>query len=137
MPSSGRGGKRSGKPGQSYPNRTDMAQAPRAVPGQPYGQAGAQLQAQQQMPLPQQGLASAPTTPPAPQPGALGPLHAPTDRPAEPITAGLTQGAGPGPEAIGVPAPVDPTVNLLKGMMQAYPNADLQAILNQALAKNA
>lgn len=137
MPTSGRqGGKRNGRPGASYGNRSDLQQAPRAVPGQPYGVAGQQLQAQQAVPLSQ-------TPPPNPQPqgqpqqgpvpGALGQLHAPSDRPNEPITAGLSQGPGPGPEALGGSVtPPDPTIGLLKGLFAAYPNADIQALLNQA-----
>lgn len=37
------------------------------------------------------------------QPGGLGPLTAPTNRPGEPLTAGLQGGAGPGPEALAPP----------------------------------
>lgn len=90
------------------------------------------------MPLPQQpavptGQPSAPQ-PPAAQPGGLGQLTAPTDRPGEPVTAGLASGPGPGPEALGQPPlQQDPTVGLLKGLLSAYPNPDLQALLTQAM----
>jgi len=33
---------------------------------------------------------------------AVTPLYAPTQRPDEPITAGITMGAGPGPEVLGI-----------------------------------
>ena len=39
---------------------------------------------------------------PAPLPGAVTPLDAPSARPNEPITAGLPVGGGPGPEAVGL-----------------------------------
>jgi hypothetical protein len=44
-------------------------------------------------------------TTPLPSPGNvpdLTPLHAPTERPDEPVTAGAAQGAGVGPEALGL-----------------------------------
>ncbi|MGL4297491.1 MAG: hypothetical protein ACRCW4_00260 [Candidatus Neomicrothrix subdominans] len=96
-------------------------QAPKAVQGQPYGEAGDQLAAQRAIPLPNQGstptpsLGSGPTSPapgqPTPQgqpdllalaaalePGPI--LTDPTQRPDEPVTAGLPVGPGAGPEAI-------------------------------------
>lgn len=50
----------------------------------------------------QQGaqMASAPSTAPMPKVTGLG---APTERPTEPVTAGLPIGPGPGPEALGKP----------------------------------
>lgn len=64
-------------------------------------------------------------------PGALGPLHAPTQRPNEPITAGLPSGPGAGPEALGLPAP-DPVVNTLRGIYARYPNPEIAALLQEA-----
>lgn len=51
-----RGGRRTGAPGKNYANRTDLALGPRklpvtAAPGQPYGEAKAQIDAQQQVPI--------------------------------------------------------------------------------------
>ena len=152
MPRSGRGGKRQGTPGRAYPNRTDLAQAPTAAPGQTYGNVAQQINAQKQIPLPKQAppaapasAGSAPAGPPPPAgaapapiaPGSLGPLDAPTTRPGEPLTAGLTTGAGPGPEALGMAAQpdADPTVATLKGILARYPNADLQALVAQASAR--
>lgn len=96
-----RGGRRSGRPGEAYPNRADLAQAVRTAPGQQYGQAKQQADAQRAVPLPQ----SAPPAVAQPPPSTLAPpepglLHAPSARPAEPVTAGLPIGAGPGPEAL-------------------------------------
>lgn len=138
-----RGGKRSGKPGTAYSNRSDLTQAPSAAPGQTYGTATAQLQAQKVAPLPQQagppppaagsapGVAQAPGAAPAgPMPGALGPLNRPTERPGEPLTAGLATGPGPGPEAVAPPA--DPTLAMLQGAYAKYPNPGLLKLIQQA-----
>ena len=67
----------------------------------PYGQEQALVQAQEAQPLPQQDpyervLQAASQFGFSP----VG-LDAPTERPNEPITAGLSTGPGPGPEAIG------------------------------------
>ncbi len=149
MPRKGRGGKRTGTPGTSYPNRTDLAQPKTAAPGQEYGQAAAQLRAQTVAPLPKQapvptsGQAAPPAVPapaggaPTTPPGGLGGLADPSARPNEPLTAGLASGPGPGPEALGgvVAPPEDPTVATLKGILARYPNQDLQALVAQASAR--
>lgn len=93
-----RGGKRSGKPGGLYPNRSDLrGPGTPDIPkqefqGQPYGAATQQAQAQQVAPV---------AAPPMPAPGSLGAFNRPTERPDEPITAGLPSGPGPGPEVLG------------------------------------
>lgn len=109
-----------GAPAARYPNRTDLAaenaaptQPIRVPTGGPYGTGVALEEAQRAFPLPQP-----PDAPPASSvgagverlPGTLTPTAAqgytppdlglgsrPTDRPGEPITAGLPIGAGPGP----------------------------------------
>jgi hypothetical protein len=91
---------------EQYSNRSDLRNpaqkvAKRVAPGQTYGEGAAQMRAQQAVPM-----ASAPTdTAPAPQPsapmpGSLGPIDRPTERPDEPITAGINMGPGPGSEAL-------------------------------------
>jgi hypothetical protein len=106
-----------------------MQQAPRAVPGQTYGEAGAQIASQQVVPLPGGG-GMAPPTSGAPMPG---PIDAASARPNEPLTAGIPQGAGPGPEALDIPLPIeDPTIHILQGILSAHPNPDIQALLAQA-----
>lgn len=101
-----RGGPRSGKPGGSYSNRSDLQTGPRLVPaapqGQPYGQAGQQLASQSIIPL-------APPAPPAPPT----PLSAPTSRPDEPIQSGLSLGPGAGPDSIPALAPESPDPDVL------------------------
>lgn len=86
------GGYREGAQGQAYANRTDLNQAPTAAPGQQYGKAKEQIEAQKVVPLPAQ--------PAVPAPGAM-PFDRGSERPNEPVTAGLPVGSGPGPEALG------------------------------------
>jgi len=105
-----RGGNRAGSPGKAYPNRTDMHQPVKAAPGGEYGQVTALKDAQKVIPLPTANVAP-PSTPSqsagggvAPSspviPGTLG-FEDPTNRPNEPVTAGLPVGPGPGPEVLG------------------------------------
>jgi hypothetical protein len=109
------GGTRAGTPGQAYSNRTDLNQnrslPVRVATGQTYGKAQAQAEAQRAipmapppqpatMPLPGGGGQAAPSSPGLIPPGAFGDIHRPTERPAEPVTAGAALGPGPGPEAI-------------------------------------
>jgi hypothetical protein len=107
------------------PRRSKNQQAPAAAPGQPYGEAGDQIQAQNVIPLPQQ---TAPT--PGGQPGSEeqapvaggnpleaavaaamgtpppgGSLTAPSVRPNEPVTNGLPIGEGAGQEALNPQSP--------------------------------
>lgn len=126
-----RGGRRTGTPGKSYPNRSDLtAQPVRTAPGQPYGQAGQQAAAQQQIPLPQTSspvpAPNAPIVPPAP-----GMLTGPSLRPGEPVTAGLTVGAGPGPEAVTGGAPGDQVLANLYRAYQTAPTEGLRALIAQ------
>ena len=91
-----RGGRRQGTPGRGYQNRTDLmsnydqGQAP-AVGGQaPVAPAAAPDQAPGPTGLPQRSPDQSPS------------LSDPSTRPGEPITAGLSSGAGPGPDALGM-----------------------------------
>lgn len=122
-----RGGKRSGTPGKGYSNRTDLAQVPK---GLPYGERQAREQALQAQPLPRQG--GAPPAPPR-RPGALAeavPLDAPTQRPGEPVTAGVPMGPGAGPEALGTvsQAPID----LLRVLYRRFPLESIRQLLERA-----
>lgn len=120
-----KGGNVQGKVGTAYANRSDLqgAEPVTTAPGQEYGQRSQQRAAQRTVPLappPQAGpAAAAPSPSPAGPPGmppAQSPLmsgeppadHAglvsflhPTNRPNEPITAGMASGPGPGPEVLG------------------------------------
>ena len=122
MPRGGRGGPRAGTPGTAYPNRSDLnserSLPVRTVPGQTYGAAEQQQNAQRMVPMaaPSIGLppagaagpmgagggaASAAGAPPSSlPPGALTPLDAPSERPDEPVTHGAALGPGPGPDTL-------------------------------------
>ena len=83
----GRGGKRQGTPGKGYTNRTDLTS-----------------NYDQQKASPAAGGITAPADAAPMQlpvyPDQTPNLLDPTQRPQEPITAGLPTGAGPGPEAL-------------------------------------
>ena len=94
----------------TYPNRTDLNNSAKklpvtTVPGQTYGEAGAQRRAQQAVPM---GAPQAPQVAPQQQrqPLPVTPLNAPTERPDEPITAGNPLGAGPGMDMLPQPMPM-------------------------------
>src|SRR5689334_2097510 len=123
-----RGGKRVGSPGKNYQNRTDLHQPIRVAPDQQYGQAQALENAQRVIPLPTQSSApaqAAPASSPAPA-GAgptSGPFTRPTDRPNEPVTAGLPTGPGPGPEILTSGAgPNDTVRQTLQALYNQNPN---------------
>ena len=87
-------------------------QSPQAAAGQAYGERQAQVESQQAMPLPNMRQVNAPPMPAGAQGQELlhqarsanlvvpGGITHPTDRPDEPITAGLSTGPGLGPEAL-------------------------------------
>lgn len=146
-----RGGARSGAPGKAYANRSDLSGPPKlpptAVPGQPYGAAGAQLAAQAAVPMGPSpaGTAQAapPQGPPSPgggappiTPGGLGHIARPSERPGEHVMTGVGAGPGPGPEAIpGYQAPTQ-TLGGLLSSLASTPSATpevrgLAAFVNQ------
>jgi len=133
-----RGGRRQGTPGQNYSNRTDMTLPAQVAPGGTYGTRQQLEAAQRNIPLP--GPAAQNVPPPAgpvPQPtqpaGGGAPPMPPLDfarqseRPNEPITAGMPIGAGPGPETM-ADAP-DIIGAQLRALYQASPNNDLLRVL--------
>lgn len=118
-----RGGVRVGTPGTAYPNRSDLnsqhSLPVRTVPGQTYGAQVQQQNAQRLVPMrPPQGMPTggggASPTPAQSTPGGQpfqqpiqplppsppGGLFRPSERPHEPVTAGASLGAGPGPEVL-------------------------------------
>ena len=126
-----RGGRRVGRQGVGYSQRTDLNQnrelPVRAAPSQQYGQAAAQSRSQEAVPM-----AAPPAQPPAPlvAPGGMGPLDRATERPDEPVTAGAPLGPGPGPEVLPQvgPSPID----VLRALYAADPNEDLRELLEDA-----
>ena len=103
----GRGGKRQGTPGKAYSNRTDMATNYDMQAGSPA--AGGIEAPKRQQPM----LSMYPEDTPN--------LLDPTSRPNEPLTAGMSLGAGPGPEAL---AGFDPRVNETKDLKKWLPILD-------------
>lgn len=133
-----RGGSREGKPGQAYASRSDLTQAPSAGPSQEYGQKTQRLASQQQAPLP-----ASPQPQPGPTtPGAAGggvdlaallagapSLDAPSMRPGEPLTAGLSSGPGVGPEGLMTGAAPNTGRALIQAMVRENPSPELFALL--------
>lgn len=133
-----RGGRRVGRAGASYPNRSDLAAQPvKTAPGQVYGAQAAQARAQQAVPLPTSPPAQAPAPQPMPTPPDPGMLHAPTARPGEPVTAGLPIGAGPGPEALPGGLPQDQVLANMYRAFQMAPSDGLRALIAQTERLNA
>lgn len=114
-----RGGRRQGTPGKAYANRTDLTSQ--------YGPGSAAAGGME--PSPQQQ----PLMPPPVTADMVPNLADPTQRPNEPVTAGLSVGPGPGPEALGPmpPAPMDPVRMAVQAMMLVAPNPDLVRVLNR------
>lgn len=125
MPRRGKGGPRSGNPGTAYTNRTDLAAdtQPVAVPtGQPYGEAGRQQAAMSQIGVPDlQGMVQS-------MPG----LTDPSQRPEEPLTAGMPMGPGPGVSPMRSAVQESGGVGLLRQLIAVNPDPELFALLAEA-----
>ena len=115
---------------KDYPNRSDLrgGKVPKmAATGQTYGEAGKQMASQSVVPM------AAPPTENIPQvqPGQMGNLLRPTERPSEPVTAGASFGPGPTPMTqFAVPRNNDPVLNELRGLYQAFPSEELADMLD-------
>lgn len=117
---------------RQYPNRSDLRNpggkvAKQAATGQTYGEAGRQMEAQRAVPM------AAPPTDQTPQmaPGGLGNLMRPTDRPAEPVTAGASFGPGPTPRNEFMPIRgADPVLDELRAMYEMFPSDDLADMID-------
>lgn len=102
-----RGGRRQGTPGKGYSNRTDLQMKPDMAAGTPA--AGGVQAPQRQQPM----LPVYPEDTPN--------LMDPTQRPQEPLTAGLPVGAGPGMEAL---TGFDPRVSETQALKKWLPLLD-------------
>ena len=117
---------------EKYGNRTDLQNpakkvARMAAKGQTYGEAGKQMEAQKAVPV------AAPPTETAPrmQPGQMGSLNRPTERPTEPLTAGAPFGPGRTPtDAMAVPRNYDPVLVELRTLYGAYPSTELADMID-------
>lgn len=127
---------------KQYSNRTDLSNpaakiAATAAKGQTYGEAGKQVAAQKAVPM-----GSAPTdvqaaqVQPSPVPGQVSDLLGPTERPNEPITAGMNFGDGPssavfGPSVRPSPGSNQDLAEQLRAIASLYPNpALLQLVMD-------
>jgi hypothetical protein len=142
-----RGGRRAGRPGVKYPERTDLRSGPlvpTAPTGLAYGQHQALVDAQRQIPMGPAGAATpapaapppAAPAPPAVLPGSLGAFDRPTDRPGEPVTAGLPTGPGPGPEVLGLGGPMlgKSLADVLSDVASASASPELAQLAQRARA---
>jgi hypothetical protein len=123
-----RGGRRNGTPGKAYGNRTDLNAAPKIPaipntgPSAQYGETARLQEAQRAVPMgPPPGPGGAPAGAPAESPqlmqaGGLGDFARPSDRPDEPVTAGIASGPGAGPPPQNT---VPTTVSDLLGVLAA------------------
>lgn len=118
-----------------YSNRTDLQNpaakmAATAAKGQAYGEAGAQIASQQAVPM---GAAPTDMVSPGIAPGSMGGLSRPTERPAEPITAGADFGPGPTMAQAGIATTLpgfNETLEELKVLFRQFPNDDLAGLLS-------
>jgi hypothetical protein len=90
--------------------------------GQTYGEASRQQASQRAVPT-------------GPPPSESEGLLAPSERPEEPITAGMPMGAGPGPEALSgiaaAPGSREDLVLSLRAIASRYPNPALMVLLQE------
>lgn len=127
---------------KQYPNRSDLRNpggkvAKKVATGQTYGEAGRQMAAQRAVPMAapptDQRPQAAPPSDQRPQiaPGQLGDLLRPTERPAEPLTAGASFGPGPTPRNEFMPIRgADPVLDELRAMYEMFPSDDLADMID-------
>jgi hypothetical protein len=65
------------------------------------------------------------------------PLYAPSQRPDEPITAGIAMGEGPGPEVLGINTgvPAESLSNILAQMLPYDTNGEIATLYEQAVSR--
>lgn len=127
------GGTRTAKAGATYANRSDLNGSADATYGDGVNAEVVKAATPNTTSAPRPSMGGGQPTAP---PGAIGPLDAPTDRPAEPLTAGLPIGAGPGPSGPGGLASADPDVMRLRALAQLYPSRDLLRLIALAEARS-
>lgn len=115
---------------QQYPNRSDLrSPLGQTAEGQTYGAAKQQADSMQAVPM---GKSPMDVQAPVIMPGSLGQFTRPTERPEEPITAGVDYGPGPGS--------IESNVNMvnsernnamdeIKAIYQAFPSEELGMLI--------
>lgn len=132
-----------------YSRRTDggPAQVISAAPNQAYGEAGQQRLAQRLAPMGAAEPMPAAASPTPDQQQAMrlpafngAALTAPTERPNEPITAGVDIGPGPGPEILNLPNGGPQGTGQMTALLQRLSSTDvtgaLAPLLTAASARN-
>lgn len=123
---------------EKYSNRTDLQNpaakmAATAAKGQTYGEAGKQIAAQKAVPMgasPSDVQTPQVTQAPTPMPGQITDLTGMTERPNEPLTAGMNFGPGPSAAMFGQPLNPEPGSNQalaeqVRAIAALYPNPSL------------
>lgn len=105
--------------------RTDggPAQGAKYIPGLPYGQGQETYNQQTAAPM-----AAAEPAPAAPTLPPMLSLNDPTQRPDEPLTAGLDIGEGPGSEVMNVPNRSQSLIDTIRYLTQFDPSGDAELI---------
>jgi len=105
-------------------------QPARYISGLPYGQGQATMNQQMSAPM-----AGSPTTAPAPMGGSpITSLSEPTQRPDEPLTAGMDFGPGPGSEVLSLPRERSLS-QILSSMISVDPTGDVQELYNYVASR--
>lgn len=107
-------------------NGQSGTQPARYISGLPYGEGQATMEQQQSAPM--AGPTPTPSLPP------ITPLTAPTERPNEPISAGMDFGPGPGTEALNLPRERSLS-EILASMIDIDPTGDVQALYNDVVSR--
>lgn len=102
-------------------------QPARYISGLGYGEGQKTMEQQKAAPM------AGPATPMAPLPGIV-PLTAPTERPNEPLTAGMDFGAGPGSEVLSLPRERSLS-EILASMIDIDPTGDVQELYNYVASR--
>jgi hypothetical protein len=108
-------------------------QPARYISGLPYGQGQATMDQQQSAPM--AGQSAAGGAMPLDMTGpAVTPLTAPTERPGEPLTAGMDFGPGPGGEALNLPQERSLS-DILASMIDIDPTGDVRDLYDYVISR--
>lgn len=91
------------------------------APSTGYGDEAALVESVTQVPMGQQPMVG---------PDEVTDVSAPSERPNEPLTAGLAVGPGVGPEALGAMGETDPVRRMLQSMLVVAPNNDVMRLID-------
>lgn len=106
---------------------------PKVPPSNQYGESARLMRGLRDVPAGPPPTAAPQEGKPKPIPGQVTNLLAPTQRPAEPITAGADFGPGPTSLQAGVPivSPMDNAINELRNISRFYPDSGIGDLLDK------